>query len=754
MKQYFEIPFDTNKRFVERPQILNSLESAMGLTGDVRRGKERVVLTGMGGSGKTELAIRFAELHRDDFWAIFWLDASRMTQFTNGLNSIANTLSSDCSVELNMALNYCREWFTAERDWLLIVDNLDDDEMIKMFRTVFLKAGMDGSILITSRNTSLNTIWDVIHVGDLTMQESRKLLRQILGTKMLTEEPAPDQTAEMDKLIKALGHLALAIDQAGSFIQQQHITVAEYLEYLSTETANLLSESSSRSLGNPEAAAVWTTWEISFRKVQENSCSASYLLLFLALLNYEDISVTILEAGCREQCHWSAAGEFNPAPVEERWVPATMSDVFSTHFALRRNLAALHKYSFIRWKIGDRAFSLHPLIQQWAYAKLLARPQDMEILRRCAIGIISSNFQKQDLLPPSAPPTDTLRLGEERTLSLWPWRKYPQLVGHAEKCLVYATEMTNMSEITCLQVLALLQTSDHVTAPDLGLNVLSSVGRSSAQLQPSRILKIKREDREFLNLSLQIWELIYTRTCGCRKFGRLCLKCKRKYACAASAYNSHRFLSVEPRVAIAFLNIWWIINLERFSQHIPDFLGVPTGRSWAERYGIAVSEYYGVLVARMAPTIGCDYRIPYTINWKTWDGDAATNSEPSGTFQKLCGADSEEYRRSIWHYTSSLVERNPRSREVVEILQPLVQQSIDHPNTSWSHERCIIRVVSCLLEMNANEKAKILLLQVKEAYAKEGLSLRSIQHSSLLKETTESSESAVSFLVMKLLNQR
>jgi hypothetical protein len=58
-KRYFEIPFDTNKRFVERPQILHSLEYAMGLTGDVRRGKERVVLTGMGSSGKTELAIRY-----------------------------------------------------------------------------------------------------------------------------------------------------------------------------------------------------------------------------------------------------------------------------------------------------------------------------------------------------------------------------------------------------------------------------------------------------------------------------------------------------------------------------------------------------------------------------------------------------------------------------------------------------------------------------------------------------------------------
>jgi hypothetical protein len=168
----------------------------------------------------------------------------------------------------------------------------------------------------------------------------------------------------MDWLIKDLGYLALAIDRAGSFIQQQHITVAEYREYLSTETANLLNERSSRSLGSPEAAAVWTTWEISFRKVQENSCSASQLLLLLALLNHENVSISILEAGCREQRYWSAAGECSPVLVEERWIPATMSDVFSNRLAQRSNITVLHKYSFICWKIGDQAFSLYPLIQQ------------------------------------------------------------------------------------------------------------------------------------------------------------------------------------------------------------------------------------------------------------------------------------------------------------------------------------------------------------------------------------------------------
>jgi hypothetical protein len=50
-----------------------------------------------------------------------------------------------------MALSYRQQWFTAQKEWLLIVDNLDDDEMIETFRTAFLKAGIDGSILITSR---------------------------------------------------------------------------------------------------------------------------------------------------------------------------------------------------------------------------------------------------------------------------------------------------------------------------------------------------------------------------------------------------------------------------------------------------------------------------------------------------------------------------------------------------------------------------------------------------------------------------
>ncbi len=61
------------------------------------------------------------------------------------------------------------------RGWLLIVDNLGDDDMIERFKSEVLKVGMEGSLLVTSRNAALETCWTAVDVGELTLEEGRAL---------------------------------------------------------------------------------------------------------------------------------------------------------------------------------------------------------------------------------------------------------------------------------------------------------------------------------------------------------------------------------------------------------------------------------------------------------------------------------------------------------------------------------------------------------------------------------------------------
>lgn len=143
--RFFEIPLDTNKRFVQRPHLLSQLEEKFGFQKDATRGKERVALTGMGGARKTEIAVYFAELHRYEYEAIFWLDGSSNIQMMVNFQSIADTISSDKTIEPGLALSFCRKWFVNHHKWLLIVDNLDETSVIEMSRDTFLNAGEGGS---------------------------------------------------------------------------------------------------------------------------------------------------------------------------------------------------------------------------------------------------------------------------------------------------------------------------------------------------------------------------------------------------------------------------------------------------------------------------------------------------------------------------------------------------------------------------------------------------------------------------------
>jgi GTPase SAR1 family protein len=69
--RYFTILIDRNPRFVEPNDLSLFLDKYFGFGGSNRMGKERLALVGLSGSGKTELAVRFAEEHREDYDAIF-----------------------------------------------------------------------------------------------------------------------------------------------------------------------------------------------------------------------------------------------------------------------------------------------------------------------------------------------------------------------------------------------------------------------------------------------------------------------------------------------------------------------------------------------------------------------------------------------------------------------------------------------------------------------------------------------------------
>ena len=163
--------------------------------------KRRVVVVhGLGGIGKTQLAVEFAREHQRRFSAIFWLDGSSENNLKQSFVDMVQRLPQDeltangvgirthSAVDVDVAVQECLRWLSlsSNHDWLLIIDNVDrdyddkDDSQAYNVKGYFPPAD-HGSILITSRLASLRRHGSDIKVGTVAAEQARAILENNAG---------------------------------------------------------------------------------------------------------------------------------------------------------------------------------------------------------------------------------------------------------------------------------------------------------------------------------------------------------------------------------------------------------------------------------------------------------------------------------------------------------------------------------------------------------------------------------------------
>jgi hypothetical protein len=187
-------------RFVARNAEMQQLETL--LLGIQRAAGRRkiAVMHGLGGIGKTQLAVEFARKHRHQFSAVFWLDGSSEASLKQSFVEIAQRLPRDeltadgaaqlsnAAIKADVAVHECQRWLSIplNRHWLLIIDNVDhdhydqDDPPVYNVQTYFPHAD-HGSMLITSRLTSLRRLGSGVKVGTLAAEQARAILENNAG---------------------------------------------------------------------------------------------------------------------------------------------------------------------------------------------------------------------------------------------------------------------------------------------------------------------------------------------------------------------------------------------------------------------------------------------------------------------------------------------------------------------------------------------------------------------------------------------
>ncbi|KAL4924960.1 uncharacterized protein BDV17DRAFT_294909 [Aspergillus undulatus] len=298
---YTIIRFPRNLRFVGRQSELRQLEEWISLPD----GPKKLAITGLGGMGKTQIALELAYRmrDRDTQCSVFWIPCTSVEAVDQAYMAIADRVGIHAKPDTvrSQIKDYFTQWNTK---WFIIFDNADDIGMWteNSNGTPALKDLLpysdQGHILFTTRTRKVaarlaSAPKYVMHVLEPSTDDALELLRQ----SGLREEVL-DDTGTCITLLEQLAFLPLAIAQATSFIYENDTGLSDYLTLLQqeeSEVIELLSEEFDdegryKDLQNPVAV----TWFISFKQIQRLDQLAITYLSLMACLNPQDIPLSFL----------------------------------------------------------------------------------------------------------------------------------------------------------------------------------------------------------------------------------------------------------------------------------------------------------------------------------------------------------------------------------------------------------------------------------------------------------------------------
>lgn len=293
-------------RYVNRPLLSMRLDNAAkNHTGGL---PTIVVLSGMGGQGKTQLGLDFClrgELSKS-YKVILWLNATSRRTIYQAIDRLRLALRIPT---INPFLE-TEEWRWSQisefmdlvgnhvSDWLLVLDNYDDPVEFQYIQN-FIPTPRNGhgTVLITTRSQDLNDLGTTISVEGFSEQEA---------VLLLTGKPCSNEDAS--RVANALGFLPLAIDQARSYIRgPPKISYQKFLQDFEKRKKLVLQtvprvwdychedESSKK-----RSLSAFTTWELSFNLLDESAYggkqSKEALLELLACLDHRSISLELFQA--------------------------------------------------------------------------------------------------------------------------------------------------------------------------------------------------------------------------------------------------------------------------------------------------------------------------------------------------------------------------------------------------------------------------------------------------------------------------
>jgi tetratricopeptide (TPR) repeat protein len=335
LPRIWNVPYRRNPNFTGREDDLRELRAAL----TSGHAAAIVPIAGLGGAGKTQLALEYAWCHTADYDAVWWLRAEDSTALAADCAQLATPLNlperglADQQATAAAVL----AWMGRHPGWLLIFDNARSAATCR----AWLPAAGMGHVILTSRDPNWREVARPLRLPVLPRAEAVAFLQKRSGV----EEPAA-----AGELCDALGGLPLAIELAAAYIEANGISIADYLERYRGAPRALLTD------------AVAATWEISFEQLRTETDAAPVALDLLNLIAF-----------------------LAPDDIDSRLVAGRFPDSLQ----LDRARAGLLRYSLIEARGGT--ISVHRLVQAATRARLAREGLEQE-WAEAAVKLVNGAF--------------------------------------------------------------------------------------------------------------------------------------------------------------------------------------------------------------------------------------------------------------------------------------------------------------------------------------------------------------------------